>query len=237
VGDSGGMPQSGRRTMWPGEHSDTGPTSATTVVTVVAEPDDPDDPDPSWAPTEAGAISNVAAATSAAAAIATPGRRSRPGRWSGRFDGIATSLVLDELRKLVGSGEQAAGRRGPDQRVRGQDDRGRGVGRLLAAGEVDLVGQHDAGPVAVLLGAQTLCPGEQLRGPVGLSDRQMRHGALAGLGRGDPRSVRHAADAPVLGDEGVVAVGEALAAGLAGDGTAEHRVVPVHGPPVLGGER
>ena len=81
-----------------------------------------------------------------------------------------------------------------------------------------------------------LRPGEQIERPVGLADRQVRHHALAGLGRGDPRAVAHAPDAALGHHEGVPPLGEVVATGFTAQGAAQHRVVPVHRPAVLGGE-
>ena len=50
------------------------------------------------------------------------------------------------------------------ERVGGQHDRGRGVGALLVAGEVHHLGEHDAGPVVAVVGAQLLGPPEQRAG-------------------------------------------------------------------------
>ncbi len=125
----------------------------------------------------------------------------------------------------------------PGQGVGGQDHRGGRVGRALVAGEVDLLGVDDAGPVVALFGAEGLGLAEQLEGEVlGPPDGQVGQEALAGLGRGDPRAVGHAADAAALQVEGVEAVVEVGPALVAADHPGEHRVVPVHRPAVLGGE-
>ena len=75
----------------------------------------------------------------------------------------------------------------------------------------------------------------QRRSPI--VDQKVGHGALAGLGRRGPVLVAHAAHAVALHHELVVPVGEVVARLVASDGTTQHRVVPVHGPTVLGGER
>ena len=62
------------------------------------------------------------------------------------------------------------------------------------------------------------------------------HGALAGLGRRHPLPVAHAAHSLPVPHERLIAAGQPGPAPLAVDHPGQHRVVPVHGPAVLGGE-
>src|SRR3954464_6926546 len=93
---------------------------------------------------------------------------------SGGFGNVARdiglSMGVDQGRKLIMTDEKARRGRRSGQGVGRQDDGGRGVGRLLAAGEVDLVGKNDPGPVAVFLGSEPLGPGEERARGVVLAD-------------------------------------------------------------------
>ena len=89
---------------------------------------------------------------------------------------------------------------------------------------------HDAGDVLAVVFAHRLRTSEELLGDRALADTQMRHGALARLGGGHPRTIRDTTDAFVLEHEGAESIGEVGAPGLAGNHAGQHRVVPVHRP-------
>ena len=90
-----------------------------------------------------------------------------------------------------------------------------------------------SGPVAAALGAQELHRPEQHACLLVRADRVERHHHLARLGRGDPRTVRHAAQPAALDRERRPSGRDARVRRVAAQHTAEDRVVPVHRPALL----
>ncbi len=101
-------------------------------------------------------------------------------------------------------------------------------------GSVVVVG---AGPVGGVVAAQVLGPFNQPAGLVKIADSSQRQGQLAGLGGGHPGAIGGAAHALVRNHELVPAMGQPGLGRGARQRSPEHRVVPIHRPPVLGLER
>ena len=149
------------------------------------------------------------------------------------------SMCVDERRKLVVVDEQARRRLTSGQRVGRQDDgRARCTSTARRRGSAPRRGRRCRSSTGRPRLAQASAPSSNSFRARVVSRR--RPGgpciALARLGRGDPRPVGDAAHALALHHEGVEPLGQPLASGVAGDHAGQHRVVPVHGPAVLGGE-
>src|SRR5258708_9713825 len=82
-----------------------------------------------------------------------------------------------------------------------------------------------------------LGPFDQPASLVEITDWSKRQGQLAGLGGGDPGTIGGAAHALVRNHELVPAIGQPGLGRGARQRSPEHRVVPIHRPPVLGLER
>ena len=99
------------------------------------------------------------------------------------------------------------------------------------------VGVDQAGPVGAVLFTQMVHGRELLVRARRVADRIQCHYQLAGFGAGHPRPVVDAADAETVHHEVVPPLVDARPRGSAAQRTAEHRVVPLHRPAVLGHER